>query len=145
MKKPYIIFYSFLLMACALALPSCGQSSDKTKSTISAEDDRPPLEFTDADRTFNVNFEISSDSLLTCHNSFNDKDENPLILDTTNPGFPDFLAKWFDSMEPNQIDDLKNDSGIHIIVGSGVSDATLEKVKQSIIGCGIKNISISNF
>lgn len=145
MKKIYIIFYSFILIACALALPSCSQSTDKTKMTVSSQDDRPQLEFTDADRKFSVNLEISSDSLLACHNTFNGKDENPLILDTTNPGFPDFLAKWFGTMEPGQIDDLKNDSGIHIIVGASVSDATLEKVKQNIMECGINKISISNF
>lgn len=126
-------------------MTSCSQSSDNTKRCALAVNDRPPLEYTDADRTFGVVLEISSDSLMTCNNNFSGQDSDPLILDTTSPSFPDFLSNWFTSMDSVQINRLKTGSELHISVGDGVTDATVEKVKRNIIKCGIEGISISNF
>ena len=105
----------------------------------------PPFEYTDADRTFGVVLEISSDSLITCNNNFSGQDSDPLILDTSNPDFTDFLSNWFASMDSVQINRLKNGSELHISVGDGVTDATIEKVKRNVMKCGIKGMSISNF
>ena len=137
------IFY--LLMGCTMMVASCSQSSNNTQKTVLAEDDRPPLEYTDADRTFSVVLEISSDSLMTCNNNFSGHDSDPLILDTTNPAFPDFLSNWFASMDSIQINQLKSGSDLHITVGDGVMDATIEKVKNNVKKCGIEGMSISNF
>ena len=105
----------------------------------------PPFEYTDADRTFGVVLEISSDSLITCNNNFSGQDSGPLILDTSNPAFTDFLSNWFASMDSVQINRLKSGSELHISVGDGVTDATIEKVKRSVMKCVIKGMSISNF
>ena len=138
------IFY--LLICCAMMImASCSQSANNNQSSAMADDDRPPLEYTDADRTFGVVLEISSDSLMTCNNNFSGQDSNPLILDTTNPAFPDFLSNWFASMDSVQINRLKTGSELHISVGDGVTDATIEKVKRNVMKCGIKGMSISNF
>ena len=137
------IFY--LLMGCTMMVASCSQSSNNTQKTVLAEDDRPPLEYSDADRTFSVVLEISSDSLMACNNNFSGIDDNPLILDTSNPGFPDLFSKWFASMDSIQINLLKSGSDLHISVGDGVTDATIEKVKNNVKNCGIEGMSISNF
>lgn len=142
MKQSKIIYQ---LIGFAMMLGSCAQSSVKNQYTNFAEDDKPPLEFTDADRTFRVVLEISSDSLLTCNNNFSGSDVNPLILDTSNPEFLDNLSGWFASMDSTQISRLKNNSEIHISVGDDVADATIEKVKRSIKKIGIEGMSISNY
>ena len=143
MKQANILY---LLMGCAMMImTSCSQSSNNTQKTVLAEDDRPPLEYSDADRTFRVVLEISSDSLMACNNNFSGVDDNPLILDTSNPGFPDLFSDWFTSMDSVQISQLKDGSELHISVGDGVTDATIEKVKRNVMKCGIKGISISNF
>ena len=126
-------------------MASCSQTSNNTKTTASAEDDRPPLEYSDADRTFSVVLEITSDSLMTCNNNFSGKDDNPLILDTSNPNFPDLFFNWFDSMDSIQINKLKKGSELHISAKDGVTDATVEKVKQNLRKYGIKGMSVSNF
>lgn len=132
----------FLTMGCAMMIASC--SSQSSNNTIET-DDRPPLAYTDADKTFDVVLEITSDSLITCNNNFSGKDENPLILDTTNPNFPDLFAEWFASMDSIQLSRLKDGSELHISAKNGVTDATIEKVKSNVIKCGIKGMSISNF
>lgn len=138
------IFY--LLICCAMMImASCSQSANNNQSSAMADDDRPPLEYTDADRTFGVVLEISSDSLMTCNNNFSGHDCDPLILDTTNPAFPDFLSNWFASMDSVQINRLKTGSELHISAGDGVTYATIEKVKRNVMKCGIKGMSISNF
>lgn len=143
MKQTDILY---LLMGCAMMImASCSQSANNNQSSALADDDRPPLEYTDADRTFGVVLEISNDSLMTCNNNFSGQDSNPLILDTTNPAFPDFLSDWFASMDSVQINRLKTGSELHISVGDGVTDATVEKVKRNVIKCGIEEMSISNF
>lgn len=134
----------FLIMGCIMMLASCSQSTNNQKST-STNDDRPPLQFTDADRTFSVVLEITSDSLMTCYNNFSGKDENPLILDTSNPAFPDFFSEWFESMDSAQITQLRNGSELHISAKDGVTEATIEKVKSNVIKHGIKGMAISNF
>ncbi len=134
-----------LIIGWAMIAASCSQSSNNAKITALAEYDRPPLEYTDADRTFSVVLEITPDSLMACNNNFSGKDDNPLILDTSNPSFPDLFSKWFASMDSIQIDRLKNGSELHISVRDGVTDATIEKVKSNVIKCGIKGMSISNF
>ena len=143
MMKWNNIFY--VLMGCTMMVASCSQSSNNTQKTVLAEDDRPPLEYSDADRTFSVVLEISSDSLVACNNNFSGIDDNPLILDTSNPGFPDLFSKWFASMDSIQINLLKSGSALHISVGDGVTDATIEKVKNNVKNCGIEGMSISNF
>ena len=136
----------YLLLGVAMMImTSCRQSANNNQSSALADDDRPPFEYTDADRTFGVVLEISSDSLMTCNNNFSGQDCDPLILDTTNPAFPDFLSDWFASMDSVQINRLKTDSELHISVGDGVTDATVEKVKRNVIKCGIEGMSISNF
>lgn len=142
MKQNNIIY---LVIGCAMMVASCSQSSNNTNKTALADDDRPPLEYSDADRTFGVILEISSDSLMTCNNNFSGQDSEPLILDTSNPAFPDFLSNWFASMDSVQINRLKNGSELHISVGDGVTDATIEKVKLNVMKCGVKGMSISNF
>ena len=137
------IFY--LLMGCTMMVASCNQSANNNQSSALADDDRPPLEYSDADRTFSVVLEISSDSLMTCNNNFSGIDDNPLILDTSNPSFPDLFSNWFASMDSVQISQLKDGSELHISVGNGVTDATIEKVKRNVMKCGIKGMSISNF
>ena len=82
---------------------------------------------------------------MACNNNFSGIDDNPLILDTSNPGFPDLFSNWFASMDSVQISQLKDGSELHISVGDGVTDATIEKVKRNVMKCGIKGISISNF
>ena len=126
-------------------LASCSQSSNNAKITALADDDRPPLEYSDADRTFSVILEISSDSLMTCNNNFSGNDDNPLILDTSNPSFPDLFSEWFASMDSLQRNQLKDGSELHISVGNDVTDATIEKVKSNVKKCGIEGMSISNF
>ena len=128
-----------------MMVASCSQPSNNGKITAFADDDRPPLEYTDADRTFGVVLKISSDSLMTCNNNFSGHDSDPLILDTTNPAFPDFLSNWFASMDSVQINRLKTGSELHISAGDGVTDATIEKVKNNVTNCGIEGMSISNF
>ena len=135
----------YLVIGCAMMMASCSQSSNNTQKTTLEEDDRPPLEYTDADRTFSVVLEISSDSLMSCNNNFSGQDSDPLILDTSNPAFPDFLSNWFASMDSVQINRLKNGDELHISAGDGVTDATIEKVKRNVMKCGIKGMSISNF
>ena len=142
MKQNYILY---LIIGCSMIMASCSHTSHHTKTTVSAEDDRPQLEYSDADRTFSVILEITSDSLMTCNNNFSGKDDNPLILDTSNPDFPDLFSEWFSSMDSTQINRLKDGSELHISVRNGVSDATIEKVKSNVIKCGIKGMSISNF
>ena len=133
-------------MDCAMMImSSCSQSANNNQSSAMADDDRPPLEYTDADRTFGVVLEISSDSLITCNNNFSGQDSDPLILDTTNPAFPDFLSNWFASMDSVQINRLKIGSELHISAGDGVTDVTIEKVKNNVKNCGIEGMSISNF
>lgn len=134
-----------LVVGCSMLVTSCNLSSNNTRTTALAEDDRPPLDHSDADRTFRVVLEITSDSLMTCYNNFSGKDDNPLILDTSNSDFPNLFSKWFASMDSIQINQLKNGSELHISAMSGVTDATIEKVKSSVIKCGIKGMSISNF
>ena len=124
---------------------SCSQPSNNSKITAFAEDDRPPLEYSDADRTFSIVLEITSDSLMTCNNNFSGKDDNPLILDISNPNFSDLFSEWFASMDSIQINQLKSGSDLHITVGDGVMDATIEKVKNNIKKCSIEGMSISNF
>ena len=135
----------YLIIGCVMMVASCSQSSNNDKITASADDDRPPLEYSDADRTFYVVLEITSDSLITCNNNFAGKDDNPLILDISNPDFPDLFSNWFASMDSTQINRLKTGSELHISVGDEVTDATIEKVKNNIKKCGIEGISISNF
>ena len=126
-------------------MASCSQSSNNYQRAALPDDDRPPLEYSDADRTFGVVLEITSDSLMKCNNNFSGNDDNPLILDISNPGFPDLLSKWFASMDSVQINRLKDGSELHISVRDGVTDATIEKVKRNIKKCGIEGMSISNF
>ena len=128
-----------------MMVASCSQPSNNGKITAFAEDDRPPLEYSDADRTFSIVLEITSDSLMTCNNNFSGKDDNPLILDISNPNFSDLFSEWFASMDSIQINQLKSGSDLHITVGDGVMDATIEKVKNNIKKCGIEGMSISNF
>lgn len=113
--------------------------------TALAEDDRPPLECTDADRTFSVVLKIASDSLLTCYNGFTNKEDNSIIFDTSNPGFNDFFADWFNSLDSIQVNELQSTSALHIIVGADVTSATVERVKTAIRYCGIEKYSLSNF
>ena len=134
-----------LFIGCAMTMVSCSQSANNSQDSALAGGDRPPFEYTDADRTFGVVLEISSDSLITCNNNFFGQDSDPLVLDTSNPAFTDFLSNWFASMDSVQINRLKNGSELHISVGDGVTDATIEKVKRSVMKCGIKGMSISNF
>ena len=135
----------YLIIGCTMMLASCSQSSNNANTTALAEDDRPPLEYSDADRTFSVVLEITSDSLMTCNNNFSGKDDNPLILDINNPNFSDLFFEWFASMDSIQINQLKSGSDLHITVGDGVMDATIEKVKNNVKKCGIEGMSISNF
>ncbi len=134
-----------LTISCGMMVTSCNLSSNNTQTPALAEEDRPPFEHSDADRTFSVVLEITSDSLMTCYNNFSGNDDNPLILDTSNPDFPNLFSKWFASMDSIQINQLKNGSELHISAKSGVTDATIEKVKSNVIQCGIKGMSISNF
>ena len=142
MKQNNILW---LIIGSTMMLASCSQSSNNANTTALAEDDRPPLEYSDADRTFDVVLEITSDSLITCNNNFSGKDDNPLILDTSNPDFPDLFSEWFASMDSTQISRLKAGSELHISVGNDVTDVTIEKVKNNIKKCGIEGMSISNF
>ena len=103
------------------------------------------MEYTDADRTFSIILEITSDGLMTCNNNFLGKDEIPLILDTSNLDFPDLFSEWFTSMDSIQINRLKNGSELHISVETGVTDTTIENVKSNVIKCGIEEMAISNF
>ena len=48
-------------------------------------------------------------------------------------------------MDSVQINRLKSGSDLHITVGDGVMDATIEKVKNNVKKCGIEGMSISNF
>lgn len=141
MKKNSILY---MLMGCGMMMTSCSQSANNNQSSALA-DDRPPLEYTDADRTFGVVLEITSDSLLKCNNNFSEHDSDPMILDTSNPAFPDLLSNWFASMDSVQINRLKNGSELHITVRDGVTEVTVEKVKRNVMKCGIKGMSISNF
>lgn len=75
-----------------MTIVSCSQSANNSQDSALAGGDRPPFEYTDADRTFGVVLEISSDSLITCNNNFSGRDSGPLILDTSNPAFTDFLS-----------------------------------------------------
>ena len=100
---------------------------------------------TKAERNPKFILAITSDSLLTCKNNFNGIDENPLILDTTNPGLTDYMAEWINSLDTIEVNELKNTSALHITVGPDVSDATVNKVKTAIKGCGIEKFSMSNF
>ncbi len=143
MKQTNILY--LLLGGAMIIMTSCRQSANNNQSSALAYDDRPPLEYTDADRTFDVVLEISGDSLMTCNKNFSGQDSDPLILDTTNPAFSDYLSNWFVSMDSVQINRLKNGSELHISVGDGVTDATIEKVKRNVMKCGIKGMSISNF
>ena len=142
MKQNNILYF---IIGCAMMVASCSQSSNNTKIAALAEDDIPPLEYSDADRTFSVVLEITSDNLITCNNNFSGKDENPLILDISNPSFSDLFYEWFASMDSIQINQLRNGSELHISVSDDVTDATIEKVKNNVIKCGIKGMSISNF
>ena len=142
MKQNNILW---LIIGSAMMVASCSQSSNNGKITAFAEDDRPPLEYSDADRTFSVVLEITSDSLMTCNNNFSGKDDNPLILDISNPNFSDLFSEWFASMDSIQINQLKSGSDLHITVGDGVMDTTIEKVKNNVKKCGIEGMSISNF
>ena len=142
MRQNYILY---LIIGCTMMLASCSQSSNNAKTTALAEDDRPPLEYSDADRTFDVVLEITSDSLITCNNNFSGKDDNPLILDTSNPRFSDLFTEWFASMDSVQINRLKNGSELHITIRDDVTDSTIEKVKRAVRECGIEGMSISNF
>ena len=135
----------YLIVGCAMMMASCSHSSNDSKTTALTEDDRPPLEYSDADRTFSVVLEITSDSLITCNNNFSGKDDNPLILDTSNPSFPDLFSEWFTSMDSIQRSRLKDGSELHISVGNDVTDATIEKVKNNLKKCGINGMFISNF
>ena len=135
----------YLIIGCTMMLASCSQSSNNAKTTALAEDDRPPLEYSDADRTFDVVLEITSDSLITCNNNFSGKDDNPLILDTSNPRFSDLFSEWFASMDSVQINRLKNGSELHITIRDDVTDSSIEKVKRTVRKCGIEGMSISNF
>lgn len=143
MKQTNILY--MLMGGFMMIMTSCSQSANNNQRSTLADDDRPLLEYTDADRTFGVLLEISSDSLMTCNNNFSEQHSDPLILDTTNPAFPDFLSNWFASMDSIQINRLKNGSELHISVGDGVTEATVEKVKRNVIKCGIEGMSISNF
>lgn len=136
---------SILLIFCITFLPSCSHSTGDSKQSIAYEDEHPSLANSDADRTPKFLLAITSDSLLTCYNNFSGNDEDPLILDTTNPGLTDFMAQWINSMDSAQINELKNTSTLHITVGTGVSDDTLDKVKMAVKTCGIEKFSISNF
>lgn len=142
MKQNYILY---LIIGCSMMVASCSQSSNNAKITALADDDRPPLEYSDADRTFSVILEISSDSLMTCNNNYSGNDDNPLILDTSSPSFPDLFSEWFTSMDSIQRSRLKDGSELHISVGNDVTDATIEKVKSNLKKCGINGMSISNF
>lgn len=82
---------------------------------------------------------------MTCNNNFSGTDDSSLILDTSNPGFPDLFSNWIASMDSVQIARLKKGNELHISVRDGVTDATVEKVKRNVIGCGIEGMSISNF
>ena len=142
MKQNNILW---LIIGSAMMVASCSQPSNNGKITAFAEDDRPPLEYSDADRTFSVVLEITSDSLMTCNNNFSGKDDNPLILDISNPNFSNLFFEWFASMDSIQINQLKSGSELHITAGDGVTDATIEKVKNNVKNCGIEGLSISNF
>ncbi len=77
MKQNNILY---LVIGCAMMMASCSQSSNKAQKTTLEEDDRPPLEYTDADRTFSVVLEISSDSLMTCNNNFSGAGQWPFDI-----------------------------------------------------------------
>ena len=115
------------------------------KHEIAGEDDCPRLYRTDADRKPKFILTITSDSLLSCRNNFSGKDEIPLILDTTNPGFAEFVAKWINSLDSVQADELMNTQALHITVGTGVSDVTVDKVRMVLRNCGVERLSVSNF
>ena len=84
----------YLITGCSIMMmASCSQSSNNYQRAALPDDDRPPLEYSDADRTFGVVLEITSDSLMKCNNNFSGNDDNPLILDISNPGFPDLLIQ----------------------------------------------------
>ena len=100
---------------------------------------------TEAERNPKFIFAITSDSLLTCKNNFSKSDEDPLILDTTNPGLTDLMAEWINSLDTIEVNELRNTYALHITVGPDVGDATVNKVKTAIKGCGIEKFSISNF
>lgn len=88
---------------------------------------------------------LTSDSLLTCCNNFNGKDQTPLVLDTTNPALADFLAQWINSLDSIQKQKLQESYLLHITVGADVSDSSVEKVKRAVKECGVEKISLSNF
>ena len=44
-----------------------------------------------------------------------------------------------------EVNELRNTYALHITVGPDVGDATVNKVKTAIKGCGIEKFSISNF
>lgn len=53
MKQNNILYF---FMGCVMMMASCNQSPNNTKTPALAEDDRPPSECTDADRTFSVRY-----------------------------------------------------------------------------------------
>ena len=142
MRQNYILF---LIIVCAMLAASCTQSSNNAKMSDSGEDDRPSLEYTDPDRMFSVVLEITSDSLLTCYNKLNDKEDIPLTLDISNSRFNENLAEWFNSLDTIQVKELHNTSALHIIVGPDITSETVDRVKTDIRYCGIEKYSTSNF
>lgn len=112
---------------------------------IDEEDECPFPNHTESEREPKFVFTITSDSLLACYNNFNVKDERSVILDTTNPGFPDILAQWIGSLDSVEASELLRTSALHITVGNDVSDASVDKVKRTVRNCGIEKFSISNF
>lgn len=92
-----------------------------------------------------VVLEITSDSLLTCHNDFMGQDSCPLVLDITNPGFTDFLGVWFDSLTPDQLSRLKRDSVLLVSAGPNVSNHLLDKVKKAVKDIGLEKMSVAAF
>lgn len=131
-----------LLISCIMA---CSHSSNNTSQNTNNEDDCPILSTTDADRFPKIILSITSDSLVACHDNFNGKDDNPLILDISNPGFNDFMNQWFNSMDSTEVAEINANVAVHITVHPDVKDETVDKVKAAVKSCGVEKISISNF
>ncbi|MDE6269967.1 MAG: META domain-containing protein [Muribaculaceae bacterium] len=119
--------------------------ANKTAHSTESGDECPFPYSSAADAEPKFVLKIASDSLLACYNNVEAKDEDPLIMDTTNPGFAEFMAQWINSLDSVQAQELFATSALHITVGQEVSDATVEKVKTTLRGCGVEKFSISNF
>ncbi|MDE7470451.1 MAG: META domain-containing protein [Paramuribaculum sp.] len=144
-KTQFPMVKSFDLTADSTLCLLGGQGNVLMRLSKYRDDDCPFPTRTDADRKPLVVLKITADSLLACCNRVTDNREDPLILDTTNPGFPEFLAQWISSLDSVPQTEIRTTSALHITVGSDVSDATFSRVKAVVRKCGIDRFSVSNF